>query len=205
MIDAELNHLRQLSKQIERLLALATSQHQFDAFGWAKEAGGRPLSTLAFYILQKDHLITNLRLSPTKLVRFLHTIEAGYIAVNPYHNSTHASDVLQTLHIILHRSGMLPHYADPLALLACYLAAIVHDYEHLGVTNDYLIATQSDLAIRYNDRSPMENHHLAAAFSVLRNAEFDFLPADMSFTARSRLRKVRGRRRSVVDLDAIQA
>jgi hypothetical protein len=180
------------------LLALATSQHQFDAFSWAEETGGRPLSTLAFYILQKDHLITNLRLNSTKLVRFLHTIEAGYIATNPYHNATHAADVLQTLHIILHRSGMLPHYADPLALLACYLAAIVHDYEHLGVTNDYLIATQSDLAIRYNDRSPMENHHLAAAFSVLRAGDYDFLAGDMSVASRSRLRKACGTHCSVV-------
>lgn len=61
-------------------------------------------------------------------------VEAGY-RPNPYHNATHAADVLQTLHVILHRGGLVPHYADPLLLLAAYLAAVVHDYEHGGLTN----------------------------------------------------------------------
>ena len=46
------------------------------------------------------------------------------------HNREHASDVLQTFHIMIRRSGLYPHYVDPLTHLACYLAAIVHDYEH---------------------------------------------------------------------------
>jgi hypothetical protein len=28
---------------------------------------------------------------------------------------------------------------DDMALLSCYLAAIIHDYEHKGVNNDYLV------------------------------------------------------------------
>lgn len=62
----------------------------------------------------------------------------------------------------------MPGYADPLTHLAAYLAAIVHDYEHVGRTNDYLINSGDALALRYNDRAPLENHHLAAAFAVLR-------------------------------------
>ena len=42
----------------------------------------------------------------------------------------HASDVLQTFHVVLTRGGLTPGYADPLTLLACYMAAVVHDYEH---------------------------------------------------------------------------
>lgn len=69
---------------------------------------------------------------------------------NPYHNSRHAADVLQTLHMILTSGGLMPGYADQLTLLGCYLAAVVHDFEHVGRSNDYLVNTHDTLAIRYN-------------------------------------------------------
>ena len=119
--------------------------------------------------------------------RFLHRVEEGYKA-NAYHNSSHAADVLKTLHVLLHRSG-LANLADPLTLLACYLAAIIHDYEHVGLSNDFLISTCDALALRYNDRAPMENHHLAAAFSLLACPEYNFL-SNMPKPEFLRLRKV---------------
>ena len=61
-------------------------------------------------------------------------------------------------------------------LLACYLAAIIHDYEHRGVNNDFLIKTSDPLALLYNDVSPMENHHVAAAFLLMRDSQYAFFP-----------------------------
>ena len=61
-------------------------------------------------------------------------------------------------------------------LLACYLAAIIHDYEHRGVNNDFLIKTSDPLALLYNDVSPMENHHVAAAFALMAQDQYAFLP-----------------------------
>ncbi len=87
---------------------------------------------------------------------------------NPYHNARHAADVLQSMHVIMTRGGLMPGYVDQTAMLAAYLAAIVHDYEHRGRNNDFLINTHDDLAVQFNDRSPMENHHLAAAFALLK-------------------------------------
>ena len=56
----------------------------------------------------------------------------------PQHNKLHAASVLQLMHCILTKGGLVPSYADPLIQMACYLAAIVHDYEHVGLTNGAL-------------------------------------------------------------------
>lgn len=51
----------------------------------------------------------------------------------------------------------------------------MHDFEHGGLTNDFLVNSLDLLAVRYNDRSPLENHHLAAAFTLMRKPEYDFI------------------------------
>ena len=130
-------------------------------------------SSLSLSLLQ---LINVFSLDETKLARFLLLIEDGY-PDNPYHNRIHAADVLQSLHVILCRGQLMEKgFCDDISLLSCYLSAIIHDYEHKGVNNDYLIRTSDPLAILYNDRSPMENHHLAAAFHQMTTPEYNFMP-----------------------------
>ena len=55
-------------------------------------------------------------------------------------------------------------------------SALVHDFEHGGLNNDFLIKTQHPLAIIYNDQSPLENHHVSAASRLLRDPELAYLP-----------------------------
>ena len=64
---------------------------------------------------------------------------------------------------------------DVLALLAAYMAAIIHDYDHRGVNNHFLVRAGDPLALLYNDSSPMENHHVSAAFTLLREEQYNFL------------------------------
>ena len=44
-----------------------------------------------------------------------------------------------------------------------------------GVTNDFLISTMDPLALRYTDTAPLENHHCAAAFAVLKKPGCNFM------------------------------
>ncbi|KAF5833632.1 hypothetical protein DUNSADRAFT_10011 [Dunaliella salina] len=163
--------------EMERVLGAAYDSFSFDAFELAAVTQGHPLSALAYYLFHKTGLISGFSLHPTKLARFLRCIEAGYSPHTPYHNATHAADVVQTLHVLMHKGSMVPHCADGLSQLAALMAAVMHDYEHMGLTNDFLINSFSPLAIRYNDRAPLENHHLAAGFTVLHTPDFNFLTA----------------------------
>jgi hypothetical protein len=52
-------------------------------------------------------------------------------------------------------------------VLASFLACAMHDFEHPGYSNSFVIRTKHPLAIRYSDFSVLENHHLAAAFSIM--------------------------------------
>ncbi|GFH21165.1 phosphodiesterase, partial [Haematococcus lacustris] len=172
--------------QVEACLGTAEGW-TFNAFHLASVTCGRPLSVLTYWLLQKSGLVHWAELDPGKLARWLCCIEDGY-CTNAYHNKVHAADVVQTMHVLLTR-GLGPGYADNLSMLAAYLAAACHDYQHMGRTNDWLVETEDDLALLYNDRSPMENHHLAGAFSLLKHPDLNFLGA-MSKAVRQRLRKL---------------
>ncbi|KAK3712326.1 hypothetical protein RRG08_002657 [Elysia crispata] len=56
-----------------------------------------------------------------------------------------------------------------LELMALYTAAAMHDYDHPGRTNAFLVATTAPQAVLYNDRSVLENYHAASAWSLLLN------------------------------------
>lgn len=103
--------------------------------------------------------------------RFLQEIGVGY-RENPYHNSLHAADVSQSIHIMLVK-GEIPRLSAMTALstAALFLSAFVHDYGHPGVNNKYLVKSGHELALRYNDFSPLENYHLAQTFAIMRKQE----------------------------------
>lgn len=98
---------------------------------------------------------------------FFTQIGDAYHRENPYHNVIHATDVLQTTFFLLKTGGLAKHLSAQ-AIAATLFSAAVHDVNHPGVNNAFLVNTQDDLAILYNDFSVLENHHLAWAWQVLR-------------------------------------
>jgi hypothetical protein len=53
-------------------------------------------------------------------------------------------------------------------LATLIIGGAVHDLEHLGYTNSFLIETQHQWALKYNDVSVCENHHVAVAFQIIK-------------------------------------
>ena len=74
-------------------------------------------------------------------------------------------------------------------MLSAILASSIHDVDHPGVTNQYLVNTSSELALIYNDESVLENHHLAVAFKLIQDHECDIL-ASLSKKQRQSVRKM---------------
>ncbi|XP_030641239.1 cGMP-inhibited 3',5'-cyclic phosphodiesterase A-like [Chanos chanos] len=69
-------------------------------------------------------------------------------------------------------SGLIP----ALELMALYVAAAMHDYDHPGRTNAFLVATSAPQAVLYNDRSVLENHHAASAWNLfMSHPDYNFL------------------------------
>ena len=132
-----------------------------------------------------------------ELFSFLQAVGAGYLQ-QPYHNALHGADVAQTMYYFLSTAG-LSEAIPPEAVVAAVIAACAHDVVrvrrdfasscclglalndaccvdwqgHLGVSNAFLVATKHPLAIRYNDKSVLENMHAATTFDIMRKPEND--------------------------------
>uniref|UniRef100_A0A8B9IL97 Phosphodiesterase n=1 Tax=Anser cygnoides TaxID=8845 RepID=A0A8B9IL97_ANSCY len=120
-------------------------------------------------------VIVTFKIPVPNLITFAEALEVGYSKYkNPYHNLIHAADVTQTVHYIMIHTGIM-HWLTELEILAMIFAAAIHDYEHTGTTNNFHIQTRSDVAILYNDRSVLENHHVSAAYRLMQEEEMNIL------------------------------
>lgn len=97
------------------------------------------------------------------MAQFLEAAEAGYIKSCPYHNWFHAIDVTHCVYRLLHicATEAFLNGSERYALL---VSATCHDVGHPGLNNTFLIETSHELALRYNDKSPLENMHCAQLF-----------------------------------------
>nr|NVI73097.1 dunce [Cucujiformia] len=100
----------------------------------------------------------------------------------------HAADVTQGTHVLLNTPA-LESVFTPLEITAALFAACIHDVDHPGLTNQFLINSSSELALMYNDESVLENHHLAVAFKLLQNDGCDIF-CNMTKKQRQTLRKM---------------
>ena len=87
------------------------------------------------------------------------------------------------------RSRKMQSVFTDLEVLTALFAAAIHDVDHPGLTNQYLINSGSELAIMYNDESVLENHSLAVAFVILKESPCDIF-ANLNKKQRQLLRKM---------------
>ncbi|XP_069875753.1 dual specificity calcium/calmodulin-dependent 3',5'-cyclic nucleotide phosphodiesterase 1A isoform X1 [Dipodomys merriami] len=145
----------------------------FDVFALNEASGEHSLKFMIYELFTRYDLINRFKIPVSCLIAFAEALEVGYSKYrNPYHNLIHAADVTQTVHYVMLHTGIM-HWLTELEILAMVFAAAIHDYEHTGTTNNFHIQTRSDVAILYNDRSVLENHHVSAAYRLMQEEEMN--------------------------------
>uniref|UniRef100_A0A673BGX1 Phosphodiesterase n=1 Tax=Sphaeramia orbicularis TaxID=375764 RepID=A0A673BGX1_9TELE len=157
----------QLSKDLEDI-----NKWGLNIFKVAEHSHNRPLTCIMYTIFQERDLMRTFKIPTDTFVTFMLTLEGHYHSDVAYHNSLHAADVAQSTHILLSTPALDAVFTD-LEILAAIFAAAIHDVDHPGVSNQFLINTNSELALMYNDESVLENHHLAVGFKLLQEDNCD--------------------------------
>lgn len=60
-------------------------------------------------------------------------------------------------------------------VIVLLISSAGHDYGHPGQNNHFLVQTQSQLALNYNDRSVLENFHAAELTKIIRQDDYNIL------------------------------
>mmetsp|Transcript_72463 Transcript_72463/g.172737 ORF Transcript_72463/g.172737 Transcript_72463/m.172737 type:complete len:993 (-) Transcript_72463:124-3102(-) len=139
--------------------------------------------------LQQFDVTTTISVDVEVLGRFFQQIQAAYQNV-PYHNFYHALSTIHYVYKLVCAAGA-KEYLDAVDLFSLVIAALCHDCDHRGHNNAFEVLSQSELALRYNDSSPLENHHCARAFEIALNGTdcdiFDSLTSEQYSVARGRI------------------
>uniref|UniRef100_A0A3Q1BK65 Phosphodiesterase n=1 Tax=Amphiprion ocellaris TaxID=80972 RepID=A0A3Q1BK65_AMPOC len=176
-------HESMLAKEIEDI-----NRWGLDIFKIAEFSGNRPLTAIMYAVFQERDLLKTFKVPVDTFITFMMTLEDHYHADVAYHNNIHAADVVQSTHVLLSTPALEAVFTD-LEIMAVLFASAIHDVDHPGVTNQFLINTSSELAVMYNDTSVLENHHLAVGFKLLQGDNCDIFQ-NLSKKQRDSLRKM---------------
>ncbi|KAK2835337.1 hypothetical protein Q5P01_015821 [Channa striata] len=173
-------HETMLAKEIEDI-----TRWGMDIFKVAEYSGNRPLTVIMY---SERDLLKTFKIPIDTFITFMMTLEDHYHADVAYHNNIHAADVVQSTHVLLSTPALEAVFTD-LEIMAALFASAIHDVDHPGVTNQFLINTSSELALMYNDASVLENHHLAVGFKLLQEDNCDIFQ-NLSKKQKDSLRKM---------------
>ncbi|XP_054829774.1 high affinity cGMP-specific 3',5'-cyclic phosphodiesterase 9A isoform X5 [Eublepharis macularius] len=114
-------------------------------------------------------LVKDFNINPITLKRWLLCIHDNY-RNNPFHNFRHCFCVTQMMYSMISLCSLQVKLSQ-IDILMLMTASVCHDLDHPGYNNTYQINARTELAVRYNDISPLENHHCAVAFQILAQPE----------------------------------
>lgn len=148
----------------------------FDIFELENQSSFKSLEIITGCLFKIYDLYQSQNIEALKFLNFIKTIQSGYRKENYYHNSTHAADVVQSFYFFLSTcNAIVICQLSDADIASCFISAAIHDYDHPGVNNLFLINTSHNLAVTYNDKSVLENYHISASFKIVSEEKNNFL------------------------------
>lgn len=148
-----------------------------DIFTVSSKSNGHPILTIMHNILTQDiemgqyttsTLLDDLNINKQKFFRYVQVIETNMHPENVYHNAVHVADVVHNMLWLLTEGEMAERlHLSKMEVFGALFACMIHDFDHPGVSNDFLIRTADKRAILYNNQNVNENWHVAQAFGIL--------------------------------------
>ena len=111
---------------------------------------------------------------------------------NLYHNNLHGADVFQAVLYLTTTYEDIGGSLSSLDLFSLLFAAYIHDFNHPGLNTTYVVSDwpHSGISSTFGSESPLEKHHLAMTFNLMRDEEeFNFL-SSLSLTDLNYFRKI---------------
>eukprot|EP01083_Nonionella_stella_P248371 859977_1 len=153
------------------------------SFGEHAKVAGNTVVLLGWHLIRMNGWHTEFKVAPHKLITFLYQIQEAYHNDNWYHNKYHAADVMNNMYWYMTKCTSMDKHLDAFDRFIGVMAAVCHDVDHNGYNNSYHQRTKSYLAIRYNDQSILENHHISYSFKLISSdAHYNWI-SDLKDTA----------------------
>ncbi|KAI6241378.1 Phosphodiesterase [Aphelenchoides fujianensis] len=129
----------------------AINNWNFNSFELNELTDGHALKYVGFELFNRYGFLERFKINYQVLENYLLALEAGYSQVKFFTNLNPRCPISKCCPFLF--------------------GALIHDYEHPGKTNNFECASRSNLALIYNDRSVLENHHVSACFRLLKDED----------------------------------
>jgi len=162
--------IREVMDQVAQCLANFQAW-DFDVFNLHTVAGDMTLPICGLQMFREMHVEDRFGIGEEAFVDFMNRVSMNYQPLDKvlYHNFIHGADVMCT-HYYFMRSDPFAIVSD-LDRFASICAAAAHDIGHNGFANNFHARTESKLAILYNDKSILENHHASLGWTIIRQTK----------------------------------
>ena len=158
-----MTELTEFDKELLETQDELIEQTNFDPFNFDSMLSDNSLVYLTFKLFKQYNFFNLYHIELETMINFVREVQLAYFKENHYHNVIHILDSMQGIHFML-THGNIKKYLKKHDSMAAFISCLIHDFEHPGYSNQFVVRTKHPLAIRYSDISVLENHHLAAGF-----------------------------------------